>query len=141
MEYVFQWYFGTNSMQNFEMSGGEDGVNKNYPEQMPLANDLYEMFFFTGLFWTLVTGCLMIIYRISPSMKQHPNSILHNILLIQFVVSLKYLVTGLTFKIYDNDINYTPKMLMDFGFMDFGCKIEGILAYILFFYIIVFEVV
>ena len=69
-----------------------------------------------------------------PTMKKHPNSILINILVIQFVNSLKYLVTGVSFRLYHEDITLTPKNLVDFGLFHYG--LEGFLAYTLFVYII-----
>lgn len=75
------------------------------------------------------------------SLHRHPNSILFQILLIQFGVSLKYLVTGTAFKVNGNDLKYTPSELMDFGFLEYGCKIEGLIAYLLFFMIILWNFV
>lgn len=74
-------------------------------------------------------------------LHKHPNSILFQILLIQFAISVKYLVTGAAFKIYDHDLDHSPRRLMDFGFLPYGCKIEGLLAYMMFFMIILWNFV
>jgi len=73
------------------------------------------------------------------SLRRHPTNILFQILLIQFIISLKYLVTGFVFKFYGDDLNHTPLGNLDFGFLSYGCKIEGLLAYALFFMIILWN--
>jgi hypothetical protein len=62
-------------------------------------------------------------------------------LIVQFVNSVKYLLTFSVYKIEGNDLNYSPFMLRDFGFMDFSCKIEGLTFYILFIFIILWNFV
>jgi hypothetical protein len=104
-----------------------------------LSAQMYEIFFYIGLFCTLFTFTLMVIYWSMDSMKRHPNSILFQILMIQFFISVKYLVTGISFKVYGNDLDHTPKSLMDFGLLPYGCKIEGLVAYMLFFFIILWN--
>jgi hypothetical protein len=104
-----------------------------------LSAQMYEIFFYIGLFCTIFTFTLMVMYWSMSSMKRHPNSILFQILMIQFFISIKYLVTGISFKVYGNDLAHTPKNLMDFGLLPYGCKIEGLVAYMLFFFIILWN--
>lgn len=108
-------------------------------EENRLAKDMYEMFFLIGILCTLLTSSLIVAYIVMPKLRRHPNSILFQILLLQFGISLKYLVTGVAFKYYGNDVEHTPMGLMDFGFLDYGCKIEGLVAYMLFFMIILWN--
>lgn len=109
------------------------------PQQIDYEQSLYEMFFLTGAICTALTGGLIVAYIVMPSMRKHPNPILLNILAIQFVTSLKYFVTGGSFKLHHNNIEYTPKSLVDFGLIHYGCKLEGFLAYLLFVYIIIWN--
>lgn len=57
------------------------------------------------------------------------------------MISLKYLVTGLVFIGSGQDLAYTPYHLKDFGILPYGCKIEGLLAYMLFMLIILWNFV
>lgn len=106
-----------------------------------LSSFMYGIFLFIGIICTCLTFGLMVTYWSMSSLKRHPNSILFQILMIQFFISLKYLVTGLSFKLYGDDLNYTPQNLMDFGFLPYGCKIEGLVAYMMFFMIILWNFV
>lgn len=59
--------------------------------------------------------------------------------MIQFVISLKYLITGIAYKTNGGSLDFTPYTNKDFGFLDYGCKIEGLVAYMLFSFIILWN--
>lgn len=109
------------------------------PQHPDYEQSLYQMFFFTGAICTALTAGLVVAYVAMPSMRKHPNPILLNILAIQLVTSLKYFVTGCSFKLHGNDIEHTPKNQVDFGLIHDGCKLEGFLAYLLFVYTIIWN--
>ncbi|CAI2376364.1 unnamed protein product [Moneuplotes crassus] len=111
------------------------------PKPEETAIEMYNMFFFIGILCTTITLTLITVYSCMSSLRKHPNNILFQILVLQFFISLKYLVTGASFKITGDDLHHTPYGLMDFGLLNYGCKIEGLIAYMLFFMIILWNFV
>jgi uncharacterized protein YacL len=78
------------------------------------------MFLFIGILNTGLTFSLILAYLFNKKLHKHPNSILFQILMIQFVISIKYLVTGTAFKVFGHDLDHTPMRLKDFGFLNYG---------------------
>jgi hypothetical protein len=81
------------------------------------ARMIYELYFYIGIFTTLTTGVLLILYSTLKLWKAHPNRIMVNILLLQFLNSLKYLVTFSVYKISGSNLDNSPFAFNDFGFM------------------------
>ena len=103
------------------------------------AKFIYEFYFYIGLLCTLVTGILYILYFVKKLRRMHPNRIIINILFLQFLNSLKYSVTFIVYKSEGNDLNYSPFHSRDFGFAHFGCKIEGLVSYVIFICIVLWN--
>lgn len=103
------------------------------------AQLIYEFYFYISAICTFATGGIMVAYQFMKLNKIHPNKIIINILFLQFLNSLKYLVTFSTYKIMGDDLNYSPYYLHDFGFMNFNCRIEGLVSYLLFILIVLWN--
>jgi len=99
------------------------------------------MFLLIGVLCTLLTLTTIIMYLCMKSLKTKINTILFQILLIQFFISIKYLITGIAFKYHGDDLNHTPMGSMDFGLLSYDCEIEGLLAYMMFSMIILWNFV
>jgi cytochrome bd-type quinol oxidase subunit 1 len=95
-------------------------MDTNSDEHWAVAHEMYEMFFLIGILCTLLTFSLIVTYLVMKSLRSQENSILFQILLIQFAISLKYLITGIAFKMNGSELEHSPINLMDFGIMPYG---------------------
>lgn len=82
---------------------------------------------------------MLILYYVLKLRNKSPGKIMVNILILQFVNSLKYLITFSVYKIMGSDLNFSPFALNDFGFMNFQCRIEGLISYVLFILIVLWN--
>ena len=105
------------------------------------ATKVYKMYFVTGLILTSICLALVMLYVVFKHVRKHPMNILFNILILQLLVSIRYLVIGSVFKAHNNDLDWSPFSNRDFGFMSYDCKIEGMISYTVYVMIIMWNFV
>lgn len=85
-------------------------------------------FLYCGIISTTATIMIIVLYVAKKNMRMHPNGILLNIMFIQFIVAIKYLLIGINNK----NAEQSEILGYSFNYIKDHCFLESLLSYFLF---------
>ena len=103
---------------------GDDSWKDSLDTEAELA---YNLFLYCGLISCTFTSTTLLIYMFKKELRMHPNGILIHLMITQFVISLKYLINGIVYRVKGGNLMESGYNDWSFGLME-DCTLESFMS-------------